>query len=91
MFTHLAGTPPFETHSTCFGDWLAFEKQARRRFQEKRPFAALHVQRAGAVPEPACRLLRLGAEDVIENCMLTAAQVEPRGTPVTSSSWARAP
>ncbi|MFD1556582.1 hypothetical protein ACFSHT_13265 [Paraburkholderia silviterrae] len=55
--------PPFETHSTCFGSWLLYKRQACRRFQEKRPFAALFVRRAGAVPEPASRLLRENCEE----------------------------
>jgi hypothetical protein len=79
VFTHLAGTPPFETHSTCFGDWLAFKKQACRRFQEKRPVAALYVQRAGAVPEPASRLLRAKAPKTsFEHCLDRRALFDAR-------------
>jgi hypothetical protein len=84
--------PPFETHSTCFGDWLALKKQACRRFQEKRPFAAHDVRRAGAVPEPASRLFHaLREKDATENCFWTPRGLHRTARRITSSSSAKAP
>jgi hypothetical protein len=57
--------------------WL-LKKQARRRFQEKRPFAALYVRRAGAVPEPASRLLRTLAKETSINTSAGAAHIDAR-------------
>ncbi|WP_321784932.1 hypothetical protein [Paraburkholderia sp. J94] len=83
--------PPFETHSTCFGSWPAFKKQARRRFQEKRPFTALSRGARAPFPEPASRASRPVARCTSYQILLAAASCETRHTIITSSSSAKAP
>ncbi|MEK6297660.1 MAG: hypothetical protein V4793_41120 [Paraburkholderia tropica] len=86
--------PPFETHSTCFGSWPAFNKQARRRFQEKRPFTALSRGARAPFPEPASRASRHVARYTSYQTLRAAAlcrNTTDTRQHLTSSSSARAP